>query len=177
MTNWTEERIQLALTSHAKTKFYARRWTCVPNVTDWGMPTVVQKNREIDLMCVSGSRWVHAVEIKLSRADLKADTKKRWRLFNDASQVRFEWFAVPIDLADDALALAPPAAGVIAVSTVTRTYQPWGKPQIDVTEWLNEILREPTQNHDARKLNDAEFLLLLRLGVMRMWSKRKAVAA
>ena len=55
MVTWTEERMQLALTSHEKSKFYARRWTCVPNVTGWGLPTVVQSNREIDLLCVSAS--------------------------------------------------------------------------------------------------------------------------
>lgn len=71
-----------------------------------------------------------------------------------------------------ALEFAPAKAGVITVSQVTRTYQRWGEAPRDVTEWHNEVLRDPVDNPDARKLTDAEFLLLLRLGVMRMWSRR-----
>ena len=158
---WTEERIQLALTSHVKAKFYARRWTCVPNITDWGLPTVVQPNREIDLICVPASRWVHAVEIKISKSDLISGAKKRWRLFESRNKIRYEWFAVPKELGAVAMFYAPPTAGVNTISE--REGFHWS---------LCEVLREPTTNIGATKLNDAEFLLLLRLGVMRMWSRR-----
>lgn len=159
----TEERIQLALTSRVKSKFYARRWTCVPNVTGWGMPTVISTNREVDLLCVSQSRWAHAVEVKISLSDLKADKKKRWRVAGSLRPcpILCEWFAVPETLASAALDLAPATAGVIAL------VEHEGRPLPH-----NVVLRDPVDNADARKLTDEEFLLLLRLGVMRMWARR-----
>lgn len=168
---WTEERMQLALTGHPKAKFYARRWHAVPNVS-YGLPSIIQPAREVDLLCIPTSKWVHAVEIKVTESDLRADARKHWRKVVAKSNIRFEWFAVPQELADACLVHSPPTAGVISVSTVTRTYKPWGKEPYDVTEWHNEVLRQPEPNCDARKMTDPELLLLLRLGVMRMWAKR-----
>jgi hypothetical protein len=126
----------------------------------------------VDLLCVPSSKWVHAIEIKVSESDLRADADKRWRKLGAQNNIRFEWFAVPLELTDSCLTYAPETAGVIGVSTVTRAYQRHGQAPYDVTEWYNKVLRQPTPNESARKITDAEMLLLLRLGVMRMWSRR-----
>jgi hypothetical protein len=166
MIQWTEELMQLALTSHPGSKFYCRRWVAVPNVS-WGLCSVLQTGREVDLLCVTQSRMVHAVEIKISESDLIADKKKRWRLLGKPGNVSREWFAVPEPLQAAAAEHAPANAGIILVTEGTGQIR-WAK---------TTVARKPVCNHVARKLSDSEMIQLMRLGVMRMWSKRSVQSA
>lgn len=159
---WTERSIQSALTHGPLAKFYCRRWVAVPNVA-WGLPSIIQGGREVDLLCVPPSMWVHAVEIKVSKSDLIADASKHWRSSGRASNIRFEWFAVPHDLAECALEFAPSSAGVLALESVERNLH---------RAVITRELRKPQPNNEARKITDVELTKLLRLGVMRMWSRR-----
>lgn len=154
----TEASIQDALTARGAL-FDFRKYATVPNVS-WGLFSAL--GHEADLLCLSKSGCFHEVEIKVSKSDLRADKKKRYRLIGrEPAAVRFRWYAVPWTLAKVALAEVDSKFGVV---------------EIDVNGKA-KVLRRPKSNREARKPTQAEIVQFLRLGVMRMWSRRKAVAA
>jgi hypothetical protein len=154
----TEQSIQDALTAPGAL-FCFRKYASVPNVS-WGLWRAL--GHETDLLCLSKSGCFHEVEIKISKSDLRADAKKRHRLCNrEPPAVRYRWFAVPSTLATVALSEVDARFGIVEI-------QDDGKAK---------VLRRPKPNRGARKPTDAEIVQFLRLGVMRMWSKRKGVAS
>jgi len=155
--NHTEQSIQDALTAQGAL-FCFRKYASVPNVS-WGLWSAL--GHETDLLCLSKSGCFHEVEIKISKSDLRADVKKRHRLLGrEPPAVRYRWFAVPQALAAVALSEVEKKFGVVEVSDDGKA----------------KVLRRPKPNTKASKPTDAQIMQFLRLGVMRMWSKRKAAA-
>lgn len=157
--------MQVALTSFG-CLFYYRRYVVVPNVS-WGLPGV---NGEIDLLCMSASRVLHEVEIKVSRSDLRADAKKRHQ--HNHSCVAYSWFAVPEELSAAALELAPERFGVVSV----RFREAGTIHGVAVSDrYFTKVLRRPKRARGA-KVDEKVERQLLRLGVMKMWSRKGKAA-
>ncbi|MBI3152770.1 MAG: MmcB family DNA repair protein [Chloroflexi bacterium] len=146
-------KIELLVVHH----FDPRANVIVPNVY-WGL----ELSYEADLVVLRPSGFAVEVEIKTSRADLRADRKKRHthnsRLFREL------WFALPLELADDSS--IPEKAGILAIAT--------RKTGLGDYHSLNTI-RRGTLNRNAIRWTEAQRRKLLELGVMRIWSLKQVL--
>jgi hypothetical protein len=137
--------------------FDPRRNIVVPNVWwGWGL------NHECDLVVLTNSGYAYEVEIKVSRADLRADLKKRHGHSDWNGKLRRIYFAVPERLSDYALKLIPKPAGLLMVGQ-----------GIDRLAGLVCKLREADINPGARRLNPDERFKLAKLGTMRVWTRKR----
>ena len=138
-----------------------RRNIVVPRVS-WGAGL-----HECDVLCLRPSGWADEYEIKISRADLRADKKKRH--CHDSMWIRCLYFVVPEPLVEYCLETAPQRTGVIACrARICR-----------VTGELLSVgfhdVRKPRKNDDAQKWKDEKRLHLAHLGAMRIESYQRKV--
>jgi len=153
LANWFDYRVNLI----------------VPNV-HWGM-----NMHECDLLILSKAGYATECEIKISRADLKADSNKRHDHDSGRAKrvIKYLFFAVPEKLKEAALEFAPERAGIILVRPA------------DPAETLPYLMgprcqriREPVVNMQATKVPELERYKIARLGALRIWNlKRKLHAA
>jgi len=122
----------------------------VPNVW-WGLGF----NHELDLLICSNSRYCTEVEIKVSRSDIKADGKKGHN--HDSKKIKRFFYAVPDSLAD--CEHLPVDCGLIVVDLNLRC----------------KTVRPPRINRIARPLDDWEYLKLLQLAAMRVWTLKETL--
>ena len=146
----TSGEIEIAIANH----FGIRKNIIVPNVS-WGM-----FGYELDL-CILNCKSMYAseVEIKISKSDLKRDSKKYRAHERNRNLIRQLWFAMPEKLrgCED---LIPEKAGIIFVGKTGMTLE----------------FRRPKANISALKWNIVEAYNLARLGTMRIWKlKREAI--
>ncbi len=138
----------------------------VPNV-HWGM-----NMHECDLLIVSKADYVTECEIKISRADLRADRKK-WHGHDGSIArrvIKYLYFAVPEKLEEAALEFAPERAGIIVVREKDNV------PGVYPYHQKCRRIREPTVNKHASKMPDHERYKVARLGALRIWGlKRKLI--
>lgn len=157
---WTETTIAACLARH----FYNRSLLIIPN-TNW-------TGYETDLLCIERHRLrIIDVEIKISRADLKADPKKdKWWHSRPWSRVRQpppreprtwpekvwkHYYAVPLEIWEPSLlATLPEASGIIALRSPHRL----------------EVMRNAKPNKDAKPITAADAIDLARLASLRMWT-------
>ena len=125
-----------------------RNHLIVPNMF-WGFGF----RYELDLLVVTKSRYMWEVELKTSRADLKADQKKNHR--HDDSRIRRLYFAMPESIYDPTL--VPEKAGVLLVKE---------------SNGRVEQIKSPKEMRGS-KLTDREYQKLLELMSMRVWSEKK----
>jgi hypothetical protein len=137
--------------SLVQTRFDFRRWLVVPNVA-WGFHI-----HECDLLAISGSGYIHEIEIKVSAADLKRDGKK-YHGHRD-HRVACLWFAVPAELGALTLELAPARAGVLCIRDT------------DYGHRILEEIRKAQRNPTAKPMTVEQRLAVARLGTMRYWSR------
>lgn len=131
-----------------QTPFNLRRNLCCVSNVSWGFGL----DWEADLICVTKSKFMHEIEIKISMNDWAADAKKS-KFVNTKGWDRFKffWYAAPIELAK-------------------RFPEVWtkdGSGIIGVSDEKIEILRKAEQNKMARKVTDSEVMTLMRLGCMK----------
>jgi len=131
--------------------FDPRRCCIVPNVW-WGLDL----NHECDLFVLTKAGYAYEVEIKTSRADLKADIKKRH--LHVSKWVRKLYFAIPENL-EAGIDLIPEKAGILVV---TKTGQV-------------KKFREAKSDTRAKRLPEKTQLKLARLGTMRIWPLKAAL--
>jgi hypothetical protein len=149
-------QVELAVAEH----FRWRQNLVVPNVS-WGLPGL---HYEADLVVVYPSRWAIEVEVKVTRADIKADRNKRkWdsQHFECISRNLFKefWIAVPLGLETcDAI---PDFAGVLTVD-----------PRPDMMRWAR-LVRRPQRNKAARPLTPQQYQALQRLAYFRVWTMKQ----
>jgi hypothetical protein len=128
----------------------------VPNIS-WGMGL-----RECDLLVLTPAGYFYEVEIKVSRADLRADFKKRHR--HNWGARRF-YFCVPERMADcqELIAAEYPRAGLLlACGRWSSTGNKW---------WRSIKIQKPAViNSAAQKFGDYERQRVLHLGCMRIWT-------
>lgn len=158
----------LDLENALATYFDYRRVVMVPNVSwGWSLPY------EADLVVVRQSRWAEEIEIKVTASDIRADTKKRRH--HDSPRFRRLWFCVPENLVGHPD--IPKRAGVLVYGRQPHYYR--DRPT-EVSWWQTTISvgRPAAINPDARQLEDREYMKLLQLGVLRVWSlKQHALSA
>jgi hypothetical protein len=166
---WSEELIARAM---ARQVFERKHLVLVPRCNWTG--------NECDLLVVTPDLRVIDVEVKISRADLKADAKKdkwfhSWDFRIDGPWVprdtrtprprqwpRKVWkhyFALPAELWDAALfdALPSPASGVILLN------------EYDDGVIGTKVVRRATPCRDAERISAGDAVDIARLASLRMW--------
>jgi len=101
--------MEIALAGMRGSVFAASRYVVLPRAR-WGLEKWGIRH-ECDLIALSRSRQIHEIEIKVSRADLKADAEKRHQ--HDSAAISRLWYAVPDEMKDFALEQIPARAGLI----------------------------------------------------------------
>ncbi len=129
----------------------------VPNV-HWGM-----NMHECDLLVLSQAGYVTEVEIKISKADLKADAKKVHG--HRCSRIKKLFFAIPTYL-EDCIEHIPERAGIITV-----------RPKDDNVWTRCRTIREPEINKAAPKMSDRDRYKIARLGALRIWGLKRKIFA
>jgi len=121
----------------------------VPNVS-WGFFI-----HECDLLIVTKAGYCYEVEIKISRADLKADAKKRHGHRSD--RLRKLFFAIPGQMLSS-IDLIPSHAGVFSV-------------------WAGGYCKKEreAQTLPAQPISESERFQVARLGTMRIWGLKQKV--
>lgn len=173
---WSERQIATAV---SKKLFENKYLVMVPNCNWTG--------HECDVLVVTENLRIIDVEIKISRADLKADAKKRkwyhnwdfsidgpWR---DGNRRRAEWpdkvwkhyYVMPEEIWDDKLfdTLGSPRSGVVLLRRISNG------------EVRAHVKRRAEPNRDAQKLSPEIAVNIARLASLRMWdayAKLDAVA-
>lgn len=161
-TAWSAARIARAL----HRDFFNRKHLIV-------VPNCYWTGYETDLLVVHENLKLIDVEIKISRADLKADIGKdkwwhmrHWGATRDAPRVARDWpvkvwrhyYCMPADIwKDELLDAIPPRSGVVLLSE-TRS----GTVRADCK-------RRAQQNPDAKPIDTADAINLGRLASLRMW--------
>ncbi len=147
--------MELALVSY----FDYRQSLIVPNVY-WGMGI-----HECDLLIASKAGYLTEVEIKVTRADLRADAKK-WH-GHRSDKIKRLFFALP-DYMENCVDMVPERAGIILVRPMEMH---------DIRKGWSPRCREirPAQrNKAAGKISDHDRYKIARLGALRIWGlKRK----
>lgn len=165
MGKYNECQIAKVLTQHGSL-FSFRRWIVVPNVYfGWGL------DYEADLIAVSTSGYATEVEIKTTASDLRKDQlkwksvfeTKRWRRSPKIldSRIKNFYYAFPKELLPVALepGVVPDWAGLITIY------------HRGLHQDLRAEIHRPAKKLDCRRCSSEEIFKLLRLGVMRYWSR------
>jgi len=143
-------------TAVARHIFPWRQFIVVPNVS-WGLVSW-----EMDLAVLSESGVLYEVEIKTSKADLKADaSKQKWKCQDFGRRIGQHYVALPAEKYHDMGPLVPATSGIITVPQ-------FGKPALH---------RKAVANRSAEKVSDADRQQLMRLGCMRYWARQDACHA
>tara|TARA_Y100000310_G_scaffold291080_1_gene318748 strand:+ start:292 stop:726 length:435 start_codon:yes stop_codon:yes gene_type:complete len=143
----TENEIANAIMRHKK--FHFRTHVGVCNVS-WGFGLAY----EADLLVMTQAGYIHEIEIKRTRADLKRDFKK-WNHHNSI-YIKYLWFAGPQELLPSFLEILPEDYGII----ITRS------------NGAVRINRVATERPNATKPSPEQQFNLARLGTMRYWSRK-----
>jgi len=144
--------IELALARHLN----VNQNVIVPNIS-WGLHL-----HEIDLLVLTQSGYAWEIEIKISLSDLKADKKKHHQHFSN--KIKRLYFAVPIELQEQALTLIPERAGLFVVGG--KAYR--GGVAV-------QLIKAPQINIQARPFNPEEINHLYKLATLRMWNLKEIV--
>ena len=145
-------KMNTQLLEHKVATFFGIRTNLiVPNVW-WGLGL----NYEADLVVLRPSMWAIEIELKISKSDIKADNKK-WHS-HESKLFRHFYYAVPCELEN--CEYLPKEKGLISVD-LNRKYD------------SVKIIRPSKINKNARKLTDNEYLILLRLCSMLVWSLKE----
>ena len=165
---WNEHMIARAL---AMFVFERKHLVIVPNCNWTG--------DELDLLVVTRELRIIDVEIKISRADLKADIKKdkwfhnyNWELDGPWSEFKYEnrrprqfptrvwkhYYALPKSIwSDDLKSHISPQSGVIVMNQNEDNYV------------FVDIVRRAKPCIDAEKINAEDAIAIARLASLRMW--------
>jgi hypothetical protein len=167
---WTEHAIARAIALQT----LARKCVVLVDNCNW-------TGHECDVLGVTTDLRIIDVEVKISRADLKADARKdkwwiqQWGHWLNGKMVRPDpvarlhppkvwkhYYALPADIWKPELldALPSRASGVLLL----REPRDWREPAVVV-----ECLRRATPNKDATRLKPEQVMDIARLANLRMW--------
>lgn len=151
------------------------------------VPNCNWTGHECDVLAVTTDLRVIDVEVKISRADLKADAGKDkwwhrgfWHFGQPEPQktprdwppkVWKHYYALPAEIWDDKLfdALASPASGVLLMS-YSGGYDRHGQPLMTA-----KCVRRAYPNRDADRLKPESVMDIARLANLRMWDSYEAL--
>ena len=120
---------------------------------------------EADLVVVTRARCAYEVELKVSKADLKADAKKRH--IHNGSIFKGLWFAMPENIYEPEL--VPDRAGVLLVYDYK--YFNYGTQQEEIAPNRVRVERKPKTKNV--KLTEKQYIKLLELMAMRVWKLKE----
>jgi hypothetical protein len=114
---------------------------------------------ECDLLVVTNAGYMTEIEIKISRADLKNEKKKKHT--HEDFRIKDFYFAVPENLIckETELYMIPDRAGLLFVREDGGVY----------------CVKNPVTSKDAAKLTKDEIFLFNRLGVKRIYTLKKNI--
>ncbi|ASD50429.1 hypothetical protein FDI24_gp148 [Acidovorax phage ACP17] len=138
------------------------------------VPNCYWTGYECDLLAIEKGMRIIDIEVKISRADLKADMKKdkwwhtlSWRCEGPPNprpwppKVWKHWFALPEGIWDDSLYSSIPAnSGVMLMEDNRQRIR---------------IARAPRPNRDAPKIEAADAINLARLSNYRLWGAQQRI--
>lgn len=136
----------------------------VPNVS-WGF-----FNHECDMLAVSKSGYATEYEIKISKADLKADFKKEHG--HTDHRIKALYYVMPHYMKECA-DLIPEEAGIIFVQEETTGYMRSNGERYDKVFLGCRIFRHAVESKTPYKFTDAEKFQIARLGAMRIWGMKE----
>ena len=143
--------------------FDIRTKLIIPNVS-WGFGL----RHEADLIIVTRSKCLYEVELKISKADLKADLKKKHKHKDPKNRIKRLYFAMPEYVYEESL--VPDDAGVLIAQWVDEYYNWNGKKTAG--SWQLRVERLP-KDKKVKPLLDKDYLKLLELCAMRIWTIKK----
>ncbi|MBB3213445.1 hypothetical protein FHW67_002737 [Herbaspirillum sp. Sphag1AN] len=184
MTTWNETMIARAISQQT----LQRRCLLLVNNCNW-------TGHECDVLGVTLDLRIIDIEIKISRADLKADAKKeKWwrRAYNWPFESEYSWqhgapapdqrlihpakvwkhyYAMPIEIWKPELidSLASPASGILLLSQ-GNGYTSNGVPLVTV-----RVQRRAIPNRNAERLQPTHVMDIARLANLRMWESYQKV--
>ena len=144
--------------------FNPRIHLIVPNISH-GMNL-----HECDLLVMNGNNYGVEVEIKVSKADIRKDLKKRHG--HNSNRIRRLFFAIPEYLnRPDVIELIPERAGIFVISGPVEV-----KYDYSDGSWFTKpkcrMIRTAKINKAARPFTDKERVEMGRLGMLRYWNIR-----
>ena len=137
----------------------------VPNVS-WGMEL-----HECDLLIATKNRYLWEIEIKISKADLVKDKGKRHGHYDE--RIKRLYFAIPDTLIGH-IDHVPDRAGIIVVDTEQLLDYRSNNRNVKMYRYCCDTIKEP-QQASGKKMTDAEYLKLARLGAMRVWALKNKI--
>jgi hypothetical protein len=169
----TAQDIEIAVARH----FDSRVNLIVPNV-HWGWDL----RHEADMIVLRPSGYCDEVEIKTTRADIRADLKKRYSHW-ESRRIARVWFAVPYQLAQ--CPEIPAAAGILSVMRGRQEYVddkwvwiPWRPGDSSWTDSVTVVRPARLRPKAERQtVTDAQRVKLAELGAMRIWDLKATLAA
>jgi hypothetical protein len=145
---------------------HPRQNLVVPNVS-WGMGTL----HECDILYLSKKGYATEVEIKVSKADLLNDAKKKHH--HSHYLISRLFFAVPEELKDVALQNIPERAGLIVVGE--REYScGYNNTLKGSTKYMKEV-RGAKRNPNAVLWDESMRYQLARLGTLRILGLKEKI--
>jgi len=130
----------------------------VPNIS-WGLGV-----HECDIFVVRPTGYAIEIEIKISKSDLLAESKKNHS--HSSTKIREFYYAIPHNLLDSCIDHIPTHAGILTCKR---------NDHRDIV--MTTLHRKPKINTSARKLTDTEILKTAKLGTMRIFSLKKKIIA
>lgn len=138
----------------------------VPNISG-GMSVGLH---ECDLLVLSKDNYATEVEIKVSKADIRADKKKEHGHKHD--HIARLFFAVPIDLKDYTLKHIPKGAGLLTIKEHDRKYNAF------LADWdymTTCKARQGRRNKNCHEWTQEERANLARLGTLRILGLKEKI--
>jgi hypothetical protein len=134
----------------------------VPNLS-WG----IGLNYEADLTVITRSKCAYEIELKVSKSDLIAESKKKASAHKGKMFKRF-YYAMPESIYDENLIKDSSTGVLLAYYDKGRTFR--GRV-IKGTWRIKEVKK--AKNKKVTKLSDKKYLKILELSAMRVWSMKK----
>jgi hypothetical protein len=166
--NVSTAEIEIALSEF----FKCNKNIVIPNLS-YGFGRGRKNCYEKDLVVIYPSGKVYEIEIKVSKADLKADTHKGHT--HDANFISQLYFAIPQKLFDEkgVIALIPEKAGILVISKkwFTNVYG----DNLNIMYYDVNMYRKAQINSKANVLSKEEQYKMMKLAYLRVWSNKKKV--
>ena len=144
----TTKEIEIAIARY----FNTRKNVIVPNAS-WGI-----FKYELDLCILNTNMFASEVEIKISKSDLKADSKKKHHHDKNGNYIKYLWFAMPKKM-KGCEEFVPENAGILYVNIDGHV----------------SVFRKPTANKNAKKWTYENAFKLARLGTLRIWNLKTEI--
>lgn len=124
---------------------------------------------ECDLLVMNGRNYGVEVEIKISKADVKKDAKKKHG--HESNKIRRLFFAIPESLfTDDVVAMIPERAGIFVIKPAEKIE--YGENESYMRPPKCVLKRNAKINKYAKPFSDGERMNMGRLGMLRYWNIR-----